>query len=680
MSNNIISVDVVDELSDAMLHYAAAVNLGRALPSAYDGLKPVQRRVLYAMHELHLRHDMPFKKCARIDGDVTGKFHPHGGAYGALVNLATAHSNRYQLIDGQGNFGSISDGAAAARYTECRLQRFTEEVLLRDIDYAEYRPNYDGSLQEPVELPARLPMLLLRETSGIGYAIACSHLSYNLREVADLSIAALERTLPSDSAGRWLSRPDFATGAEIGDYDGRIPRIISTGQGTVYGNANLRIDREEMLIYATELPPDVSPEQLIDQTLQAIREERLDRRQISAVRDETDRSGVRVVWELRNLHNVETLIFDLCRVTDCRKAISSNPNAVVDNTVQMLSPASVANHWAIKRRAVEIRKLTDLVSKLSYRLASLEAFLTAIRNKARVLELIESNQSLSELGLSVAQCRDVEAMQLGHFRNAAKYEAEAAEATATLAKYESLLNDSAAMTKHLQSDVRSLKKQFGDDFRTMLYVEGEIDELAKEQALQRAAQPAPRQDLGWLILHDRHDYSFYRQPKQKHPDYEAVAAEGTVIASVYESGLIVYVKPEWVPMGGKDVHKVKLINAAGMGQGEALWTGIVKLDEAWKTELILVGSTLVKRVNLQQLNNCLRRGKGLFHEKLIAVVNGGCKGIQVTYTGGAVSNVASTELPLQNWANKGLLLRGERDLALSARISDENAELSHRRS
>ncbi|HEY9660055.1 MAG TPA: DNA gyrase subunit A, partial [Allocoleopsis sp.] len=305
----IVPTDLRNEMSRSYLEYAMSVIVGRALPDARDGLKPVHRRILYAMHELGLTHDRPFRKCARVVGEVLGKYHPHGdtAVYDALVRMAQNFSMRSPLIDGHGNFGSIdNDPPAAMRYTECRLQSLTTNALLQDIESetVDFTPNFDGSQQEPLVLPARVPQLLLNGSSGIAVGMATNIPPHNLGELLNGVIALIRNPeITNLELMQHIPGPDFPTGGQILGTSG-IREAYTTGRGsiTMRGVATIetvehrgRPDREAIII--TELPYQTNKAALIEKIAEMVNERRLEG--IADIRDESDRDGMRIVIELR---------------------------------------------------------------------------------------------------------------------------------------------------------------------------------------------------------------------------------------------------------------------------------------------------------------------------------------------------------------------------------------------
>ncbi|MFQ3614573.1 MAG: DNA gyrase subunit A, partial [Cyanobacteriota bacterium] len=343
----IISTDLQREMSQSYLEYAMSVIVGRALPDARDGLKPVHRRILYAMHELGLSADRPFRKCARVVGDVIGKYHPHGdqAVYDALVRMAQDFSMRERLVDGHGNFGSIdNDPPAAMRYTECRLTAFAQTSLLQDIDAntVDFGDNYDGSQQEPLVLPTRIPQLLLNGSSGIAVGMATNIPPHNLGELVDGLIALIQNpNLTSLELMQWIPAPDFPTGALIMGQSG-IREAYTTGRGsvTMRGVATIetlehrgRPTRDAIII--TELPYQTNKAAMIEKIAEMVNEKRLEG--IADIRDESDRDGMRVVIELKRDAQAQVVLNNLYKQTPLQANFGMNMLAILNGEPRTLT-------------------------------------------------------------------------------------------------------------------------------------------------------------------------------------------------------------------------------------------------------------------------------------------------------------------------------------------------------
>ncbi|MBD2019977.1 DNA gyrase subunit A [Leptolyngbya sp. FACHB-36] len=428
--DRIIPTDLGNEMSRSYLEYAMSVIVGRALPDARDGLKPVHRRILYAMHELGLSPDRPFRKCARVVGDVIGKYHPHGdtAVYDALVRMAQDFSMRSPLIDGHGNFGSVdNDPPAAMRYTECRLRALTTDALLRDIESetVDFGANYDGSQQEPLVMPARVPQLLLNGSSGIAVGMATNIPPHNLGELIDGLIALIRDPELTDlELMQYIPGPDFPTGAQVLGKTG-IREAYTTGRGSIImrGVASIetieqrgRPDREAIII--TELPYQTNKAALIEKIAEMVNDHRIEG--ISDVRDESDRDGMRVVIELRRDAYPRVVLNNLYKQTPLQANFGANMLALVNGEPQLLTLKQFLSVFlefrveAITRRTrYQLRKAEErdhLLQGLLIALENLDAIIDLIRHAADAptarLELIETYR------LSEAQADAILQMQL----------------------------------------------------------------------------------------------------------------------------------------------------------------------------------------------------------------------------------------------------------------------------
>ena len=340
--SNESNVYIEDEIKSAYLDYSMSVIVSRALPDVRDGLKPVHRRILYAMNDMGMTHKAPFKKSARIGGDVLGKYHPHGDSavYGAMVRMAQDFNMRYELVDGHGNFGSIDgDEAAAMRYTEARMAKITDE-LLADInkDTIDYRKNFDESLDEPTVLPAKLPNLLLNGATGIAVGMATNIPPHNLNEVCDGIIAMVDNPeITIDELMTHIKGPDFPTGAIINGRQGIID-AYKTGRGKIKVAAKIDVETSKTgkeSIIVSELPYQVNKARLIEKIAELVRQKKLTG--ISDLRDESDRDGIRVVIELKRGEESELILNSLYKYTDLQNTFGVIMLALVDNTQKVLN-------------------------------------------------------------------------------------------------------------------------------------------------------------------------------------------------------------------------------------------------------------------------------------------------------------------------------------------------------
>ncbi|MEO0406079.1 MAG: DNA topoisomerase (ATP-hydrolyzing), partial [Cyanobacteria bacterium P01_A01_bin.135] len=426
----IISTDLRNEMSRSYLEYAMSVIVGRALPDARDGLKPVHRRILYAMHELGLTADRPFRKCARVVGEVLGKYHPHGdtAVYDALVRMAQDFSMRLPLINGHGNFGSVdNDPPAAMRYTECRLQALTSNALLQDIESetVDFADNFDGSQQEPVVMPARVPQLLLNGSSGIAVGMATNIPPHNLGELVDGLVALVHDPEITDEAmRRYIPGPDFPTGGQILGTSG-IRDAYRTGRGsvTMRGVAAIetveqrgRPDREAIII--TELPYQTNKAAMIERIAEMVNDRRLDG--IADIRDESDRDGMRIVIELKRDAYPQVVLNNLYKQTPLQTNFGVNMLALVDGEPQLLSIKRMLEVFLDFRIETITRRTQYLLRRAQERDHLLQGLLIALDNLDEIIHLIRAaadtpsaRQQLTErFALSDTQADAILQMQL----------------------------------------------------------------------------------------------------------------------------------------------------------------------------------------------------------------------------------------------------------------------------
>ena len=491
-------IKIEDEMRSSYLDYAMSVIVARALPDVRDGLKPVHRRILYAMEEMGMRPGSPYRKSARIVGEVLGKYHPHGDApvYDAMVRLAQDFSMRYPLIDGQGNFGSVDDDPPAAmRYTEARLARIAEEMLVDiDRDTVDFVPNFDDSLHEPIMLPARLPSLLINGSSGIAVGMATSIPPHNLGEVCDAALHLLAYPEANvEEMMEFVRGPDFPTaGILLGQEGVREAYLHGRGRAVV----RARTETEEMgrsgrwQIVVTELPYMVNKAALVGKIAQLAKEKKIDG--IADIRDESDRHGMRVVLELRRDAQVQRVLNNLFKHTALQSTFYMNMLALVDGQPRVLSLKAFLQHYIDFRREVIRRRAEFDVRKAQARVHILEGLRTALHNLDAVIQLIRSaadaevaRQGLIEhFGLDEEQAQAILEMQLRRIASLErrKIEQEYAELTKTIADLQALLADPAKVSAVVKEETEKLREKYADGRRTEVVQESPTD-FTKEELI-----------------------------------------------------------------------------------------------------------------------------------------------------------------------------------------------------
>ncbi|MBF8266807.1 MAG: gyrA [Dehalococcoidia bacterium] len=480
---NIRPVRIEDEMRSSYLDYAMSVIVARALPDVRDGLKPVQRRILYAMDELGMRAGTPYKKSARLVGEVLGKYHPHGDSpvYEAMVRMAQDFSLRYPLIDGQGNFGSVDDDPPAAmRYTEARLAAIAQEMLSDiDRDTVNFGPNFDDSLKEPLVLPARMPNLLLNGASGIAVGMATSIPPHNLREVCDAIVHLVDNPDATvEDLSRFIQAPDFPTGGIIMGREG-IQSAYSTGRGRVLVRARATIEEgerrsERRHIVVTEIPYQVNKATLVEKIAQLAKDKKVDG--ISDVRDESDRQGLRVVIELRREAQAEIVLNNLYKHTALQSAFSINMLALVDGQPQVLSLKRILRHYVDFRCLVITRRAKFDLKKAQDRAHILEGLRIALSNLEEVIRLIRQAANvetaraglMERFSLSQIQAQAILDMQLRRIAalERERIEEEYQQLEKTIRELEALLADPQKVLAEVKSETGKLRTDYGDDRRT----------------------------------------------------------------------------------------------------------------------------------------------------------------------------------------------------------------------
>jgi DNA gyrase subunit A len=503
----IIPIDLSNEMSRSYLEYAMSVIVGRALPDARDGLKPVHRRILYAMYELGLTNDRPFRKCARVVGEVLGKYHPHGdtAVYDALVRMAQDFSMRETLIQGHGNFGSVdNDPPAAMRYTECRLSGLSVNALLQDIEAetVDFVDNFDGSYQEPVVLPARIPQLLLNGTTGIAVGMATNIPPHNLGELIEGAIAVIHNPEITDlELMKYIPGPDFPTGAQILGRSG-IKEAYTIGRGsiTMRGVAEIetisqrgRADKEAIIV--TELPYQTNKSALIEKIAELVNDKRIDG--ISDIRDESDRTGMRIVIELKRDAYPRVVLNNLYKQTAIQSNFGANMLALVENEPILLTLKKFLRVFLDFRVEAITRRTRYQLRKAEERDHILQGLLIALGNLDAVIRLIRGAadtatakaELVSSLELSETQADAILQMQLRRLTalEAEKIEAEHEDLMAKIADFQDILANESRIYAIIEAELTQIKDQYATPRRTNI-IQGEggledIDLIANEQVV-----------------------------------------------------------------------------------------------------------------------------------------------------------------------------------------------------
>lgn len=485
--SRIVPINIEEELKTAYIDYSMSVIVSRALPDVRDGLKPVHRRVLYGMLDLGLGYNKPYKKSARIVGEVLGKYHPHGdgSVYDAMVRLAQDWSLRYPLVDGQGNYGSMDgDSPAAMRYTEARLRRIADEML-SDIDKetVDFQLNFDDSLEEPSVLPSRLPNLLINGASGIAVGMATNMMPHNLREVCNAVIAAVDNPeITDDELMEHIIAPDFPTGGIIFGLSG-VRLGYRTGRGRVVVRSRTEIETDDKgreAIIVTEIPYQVNKAVLIEKIAALVQERKVVG--ISDIRDESNREGVRIVIEIRRDASANVILSQLFKLTPLQTSYGINNIALVKGRPRTLRLSEMINEFIAFRLEVIVRRTRFELRKAEERAHILEGLLIALDHLDEVIALIRGSKDvdaareglIERFGLSEIQAKAILAMRLQQLTGLErdKVRAEYDELQKKIAELKAILADESLQRGIIKAETQEIKERYGDERRTSI----EMDE------------------------------------------------------------------------------------------------------------------------------------------------------------------------------------------------------------
>src|SRR5262245_23761756 len=573
-------ISIETEMRRSYLDYAMSVIIGRALPDARDGFKPVHRRVLFAMHEAGNHHDKPYKKAARIVGDVMGKYKPHGASamYDAIVRLAQAFSMRYQLVDGQGNFGSIDgDAPAAMRYTEVRMSKLAHEMLADiDKDTVDFGPNYDGQQQEPLVLPSRFPNLLVNGSSGIAVGMATNIPPHNMSEVVDAIIAQVEDPeISIDGLMKHIKGPDFPTSGYILGKEG-IAQAYRTGRGIITMRARANVEeggkRGKDRIVITEIPYQVNKARLIEQIAGLVNDKKIDG--ITDIRDESDRDGIRVVLDLRRDAVPKVILNNLYKHTQMQESFGAIFLAIVNNRPQVLTLKAMLAHFIEHRREVITRRTAFELAQAEARAHVLEGLKIALDNLDEMVALIRAAKTPDEarqamrlrFRLSDIQAQAILDMRLQRLTGLERQKIvdEYTETLKTIARLKEILANERLVYGLMVEELQEIKKTYGDARRTEIVAQaGEIsveDMIAEEEMVITVSH------AGYM---KRNPLTLYRSQRRGGKGRTGMTTreedfvEHLFVASTHASILIFTTlgRVHWLK-----VHEIPQIGAAGKGK------------------------------------------------------------------------------------------------------------------
>ena len=628
----IVEIDLEHEMQTAYMDYAMSVIVGRALPDVRDGLKPVHRRILYAMYEDNLTSDRPFKKSATCVGDVLGRYHPHGDSsvYDALVRLAQTFSMRYPLVDGHGNFGSVDgDPPAAYRYTEARLSKISSEML-RDIekDTVDWDPNFDESRQEPRVLPSRFPNLLVNGSAGIAVGMTTNIPPHNLREVIDGTICVMENPEAGlDDLMEHIQGPDFPTSGIIMGRSG-IRAAYGTGRGKITVRAKTEMEEfgaGRTRIIVTELPYQVNKARLIENIAEQVHAKWLEG--ISGLRDESDREGMRIVIELKKDANPQVVLNRLFIQTQLQTTFAVVMLALVHNQKQprILTLRQILDEYIDFQMQVLTRRTIYDKKKAEARAHLLEGLLIAQDNIDEVIRIIRSSYDnakenlMNRFGLDDIQAQAILDMQLKRLQGLErdKLLAEYKELEEKIAYYASLLADEEKMKGVLKDELLEIKEKYGDDRRTA--IEQVEDEIDIEDLIEEETCVFTMSNAGYL---KRTPASAYRSQRRGGKGVNAMTTrEEDYVTTLFTSSTHDYIlfftntgkvhrkKGYQIPEAGRTAKGTNLVNVLPVEQGEKV-TAMIPIREFTDDEFLVFATRFgtVKRITLSSLNTARKAG------------------------------------------------------------------------
>lgn len=625
-------IDIESEMKVAYMDYAMSVIVARALPDARDGLKPVHRRILYAMHDMGLRATSSYKKSARIVGEVLGKYHPHGDAavYDAMARMAQDFSMRYLLVDGQGNFGSIDgDSPAAMRYTEARLARIAEEILLDiDKDTVGWIDNFDGSLQEPQVLPARLPNMLLNGTSGIAVGMATNIPPHNLGEICDAIAYLVDHYDEYDDVAvedlmQFVKGPDFPTGGLILGREG-IEAAYGTGKGRVVMRAVARI--EEMRgnrhrIVVSEIPYQVNKASLIEKIAELVRSDRL--KDISDLRDESDRHGLSVVIELKRGAQPNKVLNQLYKYTPLQSTFGVNMLALVDAEPRILPLKRALQVYIEHRRQVITRRTQFELDKAKHRAHILEGLRIALSNLDAVIQTIRQSPDaeaarerlMQRFKLTEIQAQAILDMQLRRLAalERQKIEEEYAQLMQTIAYLEDLLANPHKILSLIKDDATELKEKYGDERRTRIMADAsedfdEEDLIAQEEVLISITQRGyvKRVPASTYRAQIRGGKGVTGMTTREEDAVQFLFAANTLDTILYftDKGKVYSERAYLVPDAGRTAKGIPIINLINLDADERV-TATVTVPDFEKADYLtmVTGRGKIKRTDLSEFES-----------------------------------------------------------------------------
>jgi DNA gyrase subunit A len=702
---NISPLLIQDEMRNCYLDYAMSVIVGRALPDVRDGLKPVHRRVLFAMHMLNNYHNRPYLKSARIVGDVIGKYHPHGDSavYGALVRLAQDFSMRYPIIDGQGNFGSIDgDNAAAMRYTEARMEKLTNDML-GDIDKetVDWQDNYDGSLQEPTVLPTKIPNLLINGSAGIAVGMATNIPPHNLTEVMNGLIAVIDNpTMTVHDLVKIIPGPDFPTSGAIHGTAG-IQQAYHTGKGVIQIRAKADIevkknDREQIVI--TELPYQVNKAKLIEKIAELVTEKAIEG--ISDIRDESSREGIRVVIDVKKGEQGAVILNRLYKQTQMQVSFGIIFLSIYNGQPKVMDLKEMLQCFVEHRREIVIRRTTYELKKAKERAHILEGLKIAVENIDEIVELIKKaegpaqakDQLMHRFALSTIQAQAVLDMRLQRLTGLerdkiiADYEAVMKE----IARLEGILGSEEQIKDIIRGEFIEIRENYGDARRTEIIAQA--DEIQMEDLIKNEEVIVTITQKGYL---KRMASDTYRAQKRGGKGVKGADLEDDFYTSIFtadthdtlmiftDKGTVFSIKVYQIPEGQRTSKGRNIVNIITLPADEKVKEIITVPREAEGHYIIFATKQgIVKKSELSEYKNMRQNGlkaiKVVDGDEVLAVrVTDGKKDVLLASSAGKSIRFHEDECRAQGRVSQGVkgMSLDENEFVIGMEIIDENSEI-----
>ena len=627
----IVPIDMGKEVKSSFINYAMSVIMSRALPDVRDGMKPVHRRILYAMYEDHLTHDKPFRKSATTVGNVLGRYHPHGdtAVYDTMVRMAQSFSLRYPLIDGHGNFGNIDgDSAAAYRYTEARMSRLADHMLT-DIekDIVDFTPNFDNKLKEPVVLPSRFPNLLVNGSIGIAVGMATNIPTHNLGEIIDGVIYLMENPdATTEELMQYVKAPDFPTGAIICGLGG-VREAYETGKGKIKVRARAVVEEDHHRIVVTEIPYQVNKVTLVEGIVNCHKEKKVDG--ITDVRDESGKDGLRIVIEYRRDVNGQVMLNQLYKYTQLEDTFAANMLALVDNVPRILGLKAMLNHYISHQEEITVRRLKFELEKAKKEAHIFEGYKIASDNIDEVVEIIKKSASVADAklnlsdryGLSDAQAQAIVEMTLGRLTGLerAKIEDRLAKLCALIADINDKLSSEDKIKAIIKEEITEIKNKYNDKRRTEISFDADLDD---EDLIDRHTCVITMTHSGYLKRMSAESYNAQGRGGKgvkgittKEEDFVE-----TVIACDTHSDLMLFtsygkvftIRAYKVPEASRTAKGMNAVNLINIEGEEKITSMISVSDESYKDDeylLMVTKKGTVKRTALSEFEYQRKGGK-----------------------------------------------------------------------